>query len=182
ALRGRHLGRLPPRGDPAVEERREAEAPRAHRRDVAARGAPQISQAAEAHRVRTQGCSDRGMRVTELLESIRTGIGGLPAHGKGALLLLLLYAVQSEIRFGAKARSGIPGATDRWSTLAVSLSAAVPVVGFVLAMKGRIASDMPGMPAIAWVGVGLGALGLLLRLWALLVLRERYTRTLLVHG
>jgi len=122
------------------------------------------------------------MRVTELLESIRTGIGGLPAHGKGALLLLLLYAVQSEIRFGAKARSGIPGATDRWSTLAVSLSAAVPVVGFVLAMKGRIASDMPGMPAIAWVGVGLGALGLLLRLWALLVLRERYTRTLLVHG
>src|SRR6185312_12782919 len=134
ALRGRHLGRLPPRGDPAVEERREAEAPRAHRRDVAARGAPQISQAAEAHRVRTQGCSDRGMRVTELLESIRTGIGGLPAHGKGALLLLLLYAVQSEIRFGAKARSGIPGATDRWSTLAVSLSAAVPVVGFVLAM------------------------------------------------
>jgi protein-S-isoprenylcysteine O-methyltransferase Ste14 len=58
----------------------------------------------------------------------------------------------------------------------------VPVVGFVLTMKGRIPSDMPGMPAIAWVGIGLGALGLLLRLWALLVMRERYTRTLLVHG
>lgn len=123
-----------------------------------------------------------GAAMSEILESIRTGIGGLPAHGKGALLLLLLYALQSEIRFGARARSGIPAASDRGSTLLVSLSAIVPVAAFVLAMKGRIPSDLPAMPAIAWVGVGLGALGLLLRLWALLVLRERYTRTLLVHG
>jgi protein-S-isoprenylcysteine O-methyltransferase Ste14 len=35
------------------------------------------------------------------------------------------------------------------------------------------------MPAIAWIGVGFGALGVLLRLWSVLVLRERYTRTLL---
>jgi len=39
---------------------------------------------------------------------------------------------------------------------------------------------MPGMPLIAWVGVGLGLTGLLLRLWALLTLRQRYTRTLRV--
>jgi protein-S-isoprenylcysteine O-methyltransferase len=55
------------------------------------------------------------------------------------------------------------------------------VVGFVLAMKGRMLAPLPGMPGIAWLGVGLGVLGLLLRLWAVLVLRERYTRTLLLH-
>ena len=40
---------------------------------------------------------------------------------------------------------------------------------------------MPGMPAVAWVGVGLGGLGLIIRLWSVLTLRQRYTRTLLVH-
>jgi len=34
---------------------------------------------------------------------------------------------------------------------------------------------------IGWTGVTLGILGILLRLWAVLILRERYTRTLLVH-
>jgi protein-S-isoprenylcysteine O-methyltransferase len=39
----------------------------------------------------------------------------------------------------------------------------------------------PAMAAVAWTGVGLGIAGLLLRLWAVLTLRKRYTRTLLVH-
>jgi protein-S-isoprenylcysteine O-methyltransferase len=40
---------------------------------------------------------------------------------------------------------------------------------------------MPGLPAVAWTGVLLGALGLGLRFWAVLTLRDRYTRTLLVQ-
>lgn len=122
------------------------------------------------------------------------GITTLPGYGMGALLVLVLYAIQSEIRFGARARSKSAGPSDRGSSLAVSLSSAVPVIGFVLAIKAQTATfqgllpswlgpagAMPGMPAIAWVGVGLGCAGLLLRLWAVLALRERYTRTLLVH-
>jgi protein-S-isoprenylcysteine O-methyltransferase len=75
----------------------------------------------------------------------------------------------------------------------VSLSAAVPVLGFVLSIRSssvdlatwlphrfRIAA-MPGLPAVAWMGVLLGLLGVGLRLWALLTLRERYTRTLFVQ-
>jgi protein-S-isoprenylcysteine O-methyltransferase Ste14 len=118
------------------------------------------------------------------------GFRALPPYGVGALIVLLLYAVQSEIRFGAKARTIFAGRLDRGTTIAVTLSAAVPVLGFALAMKahqfhlsswfGR-SGAMPGLPAIAWVGVGVGGLGLLLRLWAVLVLRERYTRTLLVN-
>ena len=38
------------------------------------------------------------------------------------------------------------------------------------------------MPVVAWAGVGIGVVGLLVRLWAVLALRERYTRTLLVMG
>jgi protein-S-isoprenylcysteine O-methyltransferase Ste14 len=70
----------------------------------------------------------------------------------------------------------------------------VPVLGFFLAMKANSPSllhllprwfreaAMPGLPFVAWIGVVMGALGLGLRLWALLTLRERYTRTLLVHS
>lgn len=119
--------------------------------------------------------------MSDLLHSLIAPVLALPSYGIGGLLVLLLYAIQAEVRFGSKSRSYAAGASDRGSTIALSLASAVPVVGFVLAMKGRLHADLPGMPTIAWVGVGLGALGLLLRLWAVLVLRERYTRTLLLH-
>src|SRR5207247_7566476 len=99
-----------------------------------------------------------------------------------------------EIRFGARARTNTPGTPDRGSTLALSLAAAVPSLGFLIAMKARTPTllsrlpawlggpgAMPGMPAIAWVGVGLAGLGLLMRLWAVLTLREGYPPALLVH-
>lgn len=117
----------------------------------------------------------------------------LPAYGIGAVIVLLLYAIQSEIRFGSRARTIRAGASDRKSTLAVSLATAVPLLGFVLAMKANSSSmssvvpdwfrhaALPGLPALAWVGVVLGVCGLALRLWAVLRLRERYTRTLLVQ-
>lgn len=117
----------------------------------------------------------------------------LPGYGIAALIVLLLYAVQAEIRFGKKARSGRSGPADRKSTRAVSVSAAVPVVGFVLAMKANTPSftaflpswfrgaAMPWMPFTAWVGVVLAASGVALRMWAVLQLRDRYTRTLLIQ-
>jgi protein-S-isoprenylcysteine O-methyltransferase Ste14 len=117
----------------------------------------------------------------------------LPPYGLGALVVLLLYAIQSEVRFGSRARTLRTGVSDRNSTLAVSISAAVSVLGFALAMKTNAAdrslwlphwfraAALPGLPLIAWVGVVLGVLGLWLRLWAVLTLRERYTRTLLVQ-
>jgi protein-S-isoprenylcysteine O-methyltransferase Ste14 len=123
------------------------------------------------------------------------GFRALPPYGVGALVVLLLYAAESELRFGKRARAIFAGQLDRGSTLAVSLSAIVPVIGFALAVKAQTASyqsrlpawlgragTMPGMPAVAWVGVGAAVLGLLLRLWAVLALRERYTRTLLLVG
>ena len=118
------------------------------------------------------------------------GFRNLPPYGLAALAVLLLYAVQSELRFGAKARSHVTGPSDRGSTVAVSLASAVPVFGLALAMKAATISRLPewfaraalpGMPAIAWAGVALGVLGLVLRAWAVLTLRERYTRTLLTH-
>jgi protein-S-isoprenylcysteine O-methyltransferase Ste14 len=127
--------------------------------------------------------------VPDLLQGLRT----LPPSAVGAVIVLLLYGVQAEVRFGRKARTIFAGPLDRGSTVAVSLCSVVPVMGFVLAVKAQTApyqsrvpawlgraGAIPGMPAVAWVGVGVGAVGLLVRLWAVLVLRERYTRTLRV--
>lgn len=115
--------------------------------------------------------------------SLLDGLRSLPPHGRGALVVLLLYVVQSEVRFGARARSHSAGASDRRSTIAVSLAAAIPVLGFVLAMKTDWfrGLPLPGMPAAGWAGVALGGLGLAVRIWAVLTLRERYTRTLLIQ-
>lgn len=118
----------------------------------------------------------------------------LPPYGLGGLVVLLLYSLQSELRFGGRARTHRTGAADRRSTLVVSVAAAVPVLGFALAMKAaspgasawlpRWLHDavVPGLPVVAWVGVVLGVVGLVLRLSAVMTLRERYTRTLLVEN
>jgi protein-S-isoprenylcysteine O-methyltransferase Ste14 len=133
--------------------------------------------------------------MSEILQRLADTLGlSLPPYGMGAALVLLLYAIQSEVRFGAKARTMLPKRTDRASTVVLSLASLVPVVGFVVAMQpttliqsGRLPTWLfwpgatPNMIAAAWIGVWLGVLGLLLRLWAVLTLRQRYTRTLLVH-
>lgn len=123
--------------------------------------------------------------MPDLLEGFRA----LPPYGLAAVVMLVLYVVEAEVRFGAKARSHTAGGTDRNSTTALKFGAAVPVLGFVLAMKtspwipGFIhAPALPGMPATAWLGVMLGGIGIALRAWALLTLRERYTRTLMTHS
>ena len=130
-----------------------------------------------------------------MLQSLARSLGlTLPDYGVAAALVLLLYVVEAEIRFGSKARSSSAGESDRGSTRIVSLSSVVPILGFVLAMQALASPaptglhawligprTMPGMPAIAWAGVGVGFAGLLVRLWALLTLRHRFTRTLLVH-
>lgn len=120
-------------------------------------------------------------------------LAALPAYGIAGLLVLLLYGIQTELRFGARARTLRTGAADRRSTVALSAGATVPVLGFVLAMKASSASFaaltprwfrdavVPGLPMAAWLGVAVGASGLGLRLWAVLTLRERYTRTLVVQ-
>src|SRR4029077_18820606 len=104
----------------------------------------------------------------------------LPGYGIAAVVVLLLYGLQSEIRFGKRARTMHAGGADRKSTLAVSLGAAVSVLGFALGIKAHLpappsylplwfrAAVLPGLPAIAWLGVGLGACGIALRLWAVL--------------
>ncbi|MCU1291922.1 MAG: isoprenylcysteine carboxyl methyltransferase [Bryobacterales bacterium] len=121
-----------------------------------------------------------------------SGLKQLPGYGVAAVVVMLLYAVQSEVRFGKRARTMRTGPADRRSTLAVSVCAAIPILGFVLAMKANSSfatllpewfrgAVLPGQPAIGWAGVVVAACGVGLRLWAVLKLRERYTRTLLIQ-
>ncbi len=126
------------------------------------------------------------------MSSLFAGLQRLPGYGIGAVILILLYMIQTEIRYGQRARAMHAGSADRKSTLALSLCALVPVFGFVLAMKASFASTtnlpqwfrgamLPGEPVTGWIGVIVGATGIALRLWAVLTLRERYTRTLLMQ-
>ena len=135
------------------------------------------------------GCSATMIAVSELISRFTV----LPAYGIGALLVLLLYGLQSEIRFGSRARKISTSKWDRKSTLLISACSAVPVFGFVLAMKANSPgfstqlprwfrhAFIPGLPVVGWIGVALGICGLTLRLWAVLTLRDRYTRTLLLQ-
>lgn len=118
----------------------------------------------------------------EAIRGMAERFSTLPSYGIAATALFVLYAIQAEIRFGAKARATRAGPSDRLSTMALSLAMLVPLLGFILAMKGRLPNTLPGMPATAWVGVIVGACGFSLRLWSLLLLRERFTRTLLVQS
>jgi protein-S-isoprenylcysteine O-methyltransferase len=117
----------------------------------------------------------------------------LPAYGLAGLAVILLYVLQSELRFGARARTSRAGASDRRSTLVLSAAAMLPVLGFALAIKAASphhaswipqwfsGAVIPGMPLVAWIGIAIAVAGLALRLAAVLTLRERYTRTLLVN-
>jgi hypothetical protein len=63
-----------------------------------------------------------------------TGFAARP-YGLGGLALIVLFVIQSEVRFGVKARSSQAGATDRKSSLVLSATSLVPIAGFALAMK-----------------------------------------------
>jgi protein-S-isoprenylcysteine O-methyltransferase Ste14 len=115
----------------------------------------------------------------------------MPGYALAALIVLILYGIQAEVRFGKRARSSRPEPSDRNSSHALSVAALVPVFGFVLAMKANSPSFglpawfrdavMPGLPPVGWIGAILGASGLALRMWAVLTLKHRYTRTLLIQ-
>jgi hypothetical protein len=80
------------------------------------------------------------------IQDFIAGFKSLPAHGLAALGVLLLYAVESEIRFGARARTMSAGPADRWSTIVVSFASAVPVLGFILAMRGGNSTLLRTLP------------------------------------
>ena len=54
--------------------------------------------------------------MNEYIQDFIAGFKSLPAHGLAAFGVLLLYAVESEIRFGAKARTMAAGPADAAST------------------------------------------------------------------
>jgi protein-S-isoprenylcysteine O-methyltransferase Ste14 len=126
------------------------------------------------------------------MSDIMARFAALPAYGIGALVVLLSYAIETEVRFGARARSTRAGTADRNSTLALSLASVVAILSFALGVKAQTPGGaaflpawfrhavLPGMPFTAWCGVSVAAVGVALRLWAVLQLRERFTRTLLI--
>jgi len=105
------------------------------------------------------------------------------------LPLLLAYALiafflvaERLLRRGEHAQSFKSQPTDRGSTRFIGGAFG----GSMLALMGAafLGMETPGAftSALAWVGVAIMALGLLLRIWSARTLGEFYTRTLLVSG
>src|SRR3954452_12121349 len=99
--------------------------------------------------------------MSELFARLADFVGfAVPPYAMAAIVVILLYAVQSELRFGKKARTHRSGSEDRGSTRFVSLSSLVPIVGFALIMKAQSGSKLLGLqfslptsirwPAGAW--------------------------------
>lgn len=63
----------------------------------------------------------------------------------GAVAILVLYVIQSEVRFGERARKGEGEATDRGSSIALSIAALVLVLGFVFATYPEVAPRPAGL-------------------------------------
>jgi len=94
-----------------------------------------------------------------------------------------LFFLQDQVRFGAPAKSNVAGASDRRSSLYNSYAIlAALLVCFVLPKwLPHGFARLPSGNLVGWSGVGLGLLGIFTRLWAVLTLREQYTRTLQVQ-
>ena len=82
------------------------------------------------------------------------------------------------LRRGETAKSVRPGALDRGTTLTI-------VVAYALAVASVSTSLLPVFalpPGAGWVGVGVAAVGIAVRVWAMRVLGRFYTRTLVTTG
>jgi protein-S-isoprenylcysteine O-methyltransferase Ste14 len=106
---------------------------------------------------------------------VRTMTSSLSGLLLGAWLLLEIV-----LRNGAEARSWRADDADRSSTRLI-------VATYVVAFVGPFLLDASGFGAIttnspvAWAGVAVGALGLVVRIWSMQVLGSDYTRSLRTH-
>lgn len=92
----------------------------------------------------------------------------------GGLLMLGFGAMELFLRKGETAKSVSPTATDRGSSALIVVAYALAVV----AISTRVLPSIELGRTIAWAGVGIGALGFALRIWAMRVLGQFYTRRL----
>lgn len=97
-------------------------------------------------------------------------------------LIVLFLVVERLLRRGEHAKAFKSQPTDRGSTRYVGLAFGGSMLALIAATF--LSAQAPGaLPAaLAWVGVVVMALGLLLRIWSARTLGEFYTRTLLVSG
>jgi protein-S-isoprenylcysteine O-methyltransferase Ste14 len=92
----------------------------------------------------------------------------------GGLLMLGFGGMELILRKGETAKSVAPTTADRGSSALIIAAYAVAVVAFSTDLLPSFALGL----AVAWVGVVVGMLGFVIRIWAMRVLGEFYTRRL----
>lgn len=92
----------------------------------------------------------------------------------GGLLMLGFGAMELFLRKGETAKSVAPTTADRGSSTLIVTAYALAVV----AVSTHLLPSTGLGVAVAWVGVAVGIVGLVIRIWAMRVLGEFYTRRL----
>jgi len=86
------------------------------------------------------------------------------------------FAVMELFRQGATAKKVTPTATDRGTSALIVTAYALAVVAITSHWLPSVA--LPAAEVAAWVGVGVGVLGFVIRVWSMRALGKFYTRTL----
>jgi protein-S-isoprenylcysteine O-methyltransferase len=92
----------------------------------------------------------------------------------GALLMFGFGAMEFFMRQGETAKSVARTATDRGTSILIVATYALAVVAISTKLLPTI--GLPGV--VPWVGIGVGLVGIVLRVWAMRVLGRFYTRRL----
>jgi protein-S-isoprenylcysteine O-methyltransferase len=87
---------------------------------------------------------------------------------------MLVFGAMELLRRGETAKNVRPTATDRGSSALIVSTYALAV----LAISSHVLPSIELGRAVAWTGVGIGAVGFVLRIWAMRVLGQFYTRRL----
>ena len=100
--------------------------------------------------------------------------------GIAVLLLVAFVVVESRLRHrGEEARSRAAAPTDRGTSRRIMLTFGFNLLAFVLSPAlSPVTGTLPS--AVSWLGIGVMAAGIALRIWSMLVLGRFFTRTLRV--
>jgi hypothetical protein len=121
-----------------------------------------------AHLAARAACAQRATAPGRLLRSAAV----LPQLAGG--LLVAAFGAMESLRQGKAAKSVRWTATDRGTSVLIIAAYALAV----LAIASHVLPSVELTAMVAWVGVGIGALGLAFRIWAMRVLGRFYTRRL----
>ncbi len=96
------------------------------------------------------------------------------------LLMIVYFVIDARLRRGANAKSYEAGEFDQKTSYQLAITHGAVILTILLSpiLNNYQIGQMVGVPIVKWIGFGMMLIGLALRIWAMTVLGQFYTRTL----